>query len=140
MLFKFFVYLRVGPVVFMVLEYGLLVGGIAFIALTIITSLFIPMDDELLYAKSSAWRRESQTLTGQQTAHGTPTIRVPVPVAAAKEMNTYYSSLLDVDGDGAAGRLNSDLCNRLEVVHETRDSCTESEYDDDDDEHLRIVV
>ncbi|VVC45242.1 Hypothetical protein CINCED_3A005523 [Cinara cedri] len=143
MLTKFFVYLRVGPVLFTVLQYGLLVGGVAFIALTVITSLFIPVDDELRYASSSAWRRESQTLTGQQ-AHGAPTIRVPVPVPAAKEMNTYYSSLLDVDGDGpggaAAAKLNGELCSWLEVVHETRDSCTESEFEyDDDDDNQRIV-
>ncbi|XP_050061505.1 scavenger receptor class B member 1-like isoform X2 [Aphis gossypii] len=148
MLTKFFVYLRVGPALFVGLKYALLVGGVAFVALTVIASLFIPIDDELRYRNSSAWRRESQTLTGgggpQRDA--TPTIRVPIPVAAAaaagKEMNTYYNSLLDGDG-AAAARLNDDLCSRLEVVHEVtslRGSCTESEFDDDDDdENDRIV-
>lgn len=136
MLTKFFVYLRVGPALFTALEYALLVGGVAFIALTVIASLYIPEDDELRYAQPSAWRRESQTLTGGGGGQTTPTIRIgPVP-AAPKEMNTYYNSLLD--GDGAAdatARLNDDLCGRLEVVHEVaslRDSCTESEFEDDD--------
>jgi len=138
MLNKFFVYLRVGPVVVVSLKYTLLVGGVAFIALTIFASLFIPIDDELRYRNSSAWRRESQTLTSRDS---TPTIRMPIPaaaVAAGKEMNTYYNSMLDGDG-AAAARLNDDLCSRLDVVHEVRSlrsSCTGSEYEDDDDDRI----
>lgn len=137
MLNKFFVYLRVGPVVLVALKYALLIGGVAFIALTILAYLFIPIDDELRYRNSSAWRRESQTLTARDS---TPTIRMPIPAAAVagKEMNTYYNSMLDGDG-AAAARLNDDLCSRLDVVHEVRSlrsSCTGSEYEDDDD---RIV-
>lgn len=141
MLNKFFLYLRVGPAVLVGLKYTLLVGGVAFVALTAFASLFIPIDDELRYRNSSAWRRESQTLTARDTA---PTIRVPIPAAvvAGKEMNTYYNSLLDGDR-AAAARLNDDLCDRLEVVHEVRSlrsSCTGSEDDDDDaDEKDRIV-
>lgn len=149
MLTKFFVYLRVGPVLNVGLRYTMLVGGAAFIALTIIAALFIPEDDELRFRNSSEWRRESQTLTGPycDAPNGpysdTPTVSVPVPAVAgpkAKEMNTYYNSLLD---GGAANRLNGDLCNRLEVVHEIQSyggSCTESEFEeDDDDENKRIV-
>jgi len=137
MLTKFFVYLRVGPVLFTGLKYALLVGGIAFVALTVFASLFIPVDDELRYRNSSAWRRESQTLTARDTA---PTIRVPIPasIVAGKEMNTYYNSLLDGDG-AAAARLNDDLCDRLDVVHEVRSlrsSCTGSEDDDDEDDRI----
>ncbi|MCV5004470.1 hypothetical protein OFM39_32955, partial [Escherichia coli] len=76
MLNKFFVYLRVGPAVLVGLKYALLVGGLAFVALTVFASLFIPVDDELRYRNSSSWRRESQTLTTRDT---TPTIRVPIP-------------------------------------------------------------
>lgn len=139
MLVKFYMYLRAGPVVLFVLEYALLVGGVAFVALTVIASVYIPEDDELKYRNSAAWRRESQTLTG------TPTIRVPVPAAAtaAKEMNTYYSSLTDATGGGGGGgaraavKLNDQLCDRLEVVHEVSSlrgssCCTDSEFDDDD--------
>ncbi|CAI6355260.1 unnamed protein product [Macrosiphum euphorbiae] len=134
MLTKFFVYLRVGPVFFDGLKYALLVGGVAFVALTVFASLFIPVDDKLRHRNSSAWRRESQTLTTRDT---TPTIRVPIPAAvvAGKEMNTYYKLLLDRDG-GAAAQDNDDLCYRLDVVHETRSlrsSCTGSEDDDEDD-------
>lgn len=140
MLNKFFVYLRVGPALTTGLQYAMLVGGAAFIALTVIAALFVPEDDELRYSNTPAWRRESQTLTGQHC--GAPTIRVPVPVAAtagkAKEMNTYYNSLLS---DGAAERLNDDLCDRLEVLHEVRSyggSGTESEFEDYD-ENQQIV-
>ncbi|XP_015379121.1 PREDICTED: scavenger receptor class B member 1-like isoform X1 [Diuraphis noxia] len=140
MLNKFFVYLRVGPVVLVALKYALLVGGVAFIALTVLASLFIPIDDELRYRNSSAWRRESQTLTARDS---TPTIRMPIPAAAVagKEMNTYYNSMLDGDG-AAAARLNDDLCSRLDVVHEVRSlrsSCTGSEFEDEDDDDDRII-
>lgn len=131
MLFKVFLFVRVGPTLFTVLQYGLLVCGLAFIALAIFTSLFIPADDGLRYSKSSAWRRESQSLTGQHVPK-TPAIRVSAKASANREMKTYYSSLLDVDDDTPATKLNSDLCNRLRVVDETSNSCTESEYDYDD--------
>lgn len=136
MLTKFYVYLRAGPVLFAGLEYALLVGGFAFIALAVVASLYIPVDDELRYVDPSAWRRESQTLTGAADDGGAPTVRVPVPAAAVKELTTYYDSLLMADGGDAAARLNDDLCGRLDVVHEVRtpaDSRTESECDDDDD-------
>lgn len=161
MLTKFFVYLRVGPVLFMVIKYALLVGGVAFIALMVIASLCIPVDDEMRYSNSSAWRRESQTLTGHANGHhaGTPkTVHVPIPVAAdggtpAKEMNTYYNSLLNSDDGGSAEavKLNKDLCGRLEVLHEVRSSdaedaaataalsYSESEYEEDD-ENDRIII
>ncbi|XP_025412852.1 scavenger receptor class B member 1-like isoform X2 [Sipha flava] len=144
MLTKFFVYLRVGPALFIALQYAMMVGGVAFIALTVFSSLFIPEDDELKFSGSSAWRRESQTLTGHRGGGGMPIIRVPVPaaaVAAAKEMNTYYCS---PQVDLAAARLNDDLCGRLDVVHEVsslRDgSSTGSDYEDDDDDVFNRIV
>ncbi|XP_050438668.1 scavenger receptor class B member 1-like isoform X2 [Adelges cooleyi] len=129
MLTKFFVYLRVGPVVFTGLEYSLLVGGVAFIALTVIASLYIPEDDELKFRQSSAWRRESQTLTRQQECGAVTSRRTSA--TGGKEMNTYYNSLLD--GGAVTDRLNASLCERLEVVNETMSpsSCTESEDEDD---------
>lgn len=146
MLTKFFVYLRIGPVLFAGLEYALLVGGFAFIALAVVASLYIPVDDEMRYGDPSAWRRESQTLTaaagGDDDCGGAPTVRVPMP-AAVKELTTYYDSLLD---GGNAARLNDDLCSRLDVVHEVRtpaDSRTESEcddFDDDDDDDGRQMA
>jgi len=124
MLTKFFVYLRVGPALSVGLRYALLVGGVAFVALTLFASLFVPEDDELKYKHSPAWRRESQTLTGQRD--DAPTVRVPIP----KEMNTYYNSLMD---NAAAAQLNDDLCDRLDVVHEVGSLCgTDSELDDYD--------
>lgn len=150
MLSKFFVYLRVGPTFFLTLQYVMLVGGVAFVALTVFSSLFIPEDEELKFSGSSAWRRESQTLTGHRGSGGggcgTPIIRVPMPaeaVAAGKEMNTYYCS--PQAEMAAAARLNDDLCGRLDVVHEVSSlrggSCTGSDYDDDDEDDVynRIV-
>jgi len=140
MLTKFFVYLRVGPILSVACQYALLVGGVAFVALAVFASLFVPAgdgDDDLKRRDPSAWRRESQTLTGRYDA---PTIRVPVP----KEMNTYYNSLLN--DPAAAAQLNDDLCDRLGVVHEVGSpSGTDSEfcYDDDDDDERqrrRIIV
>lgn len=135
MLLKFFVYLRIGPVLSVACQYALLVGGVAFIALTVFASLFIPGDnrgdDEMKRRDPATWRRESQTLTGRCDA---PTIRVPVP----KEMNTYYNSLLD-----DVAQLNDDLCDRLGVVHEIGSpSGTDSEFGYDDDERQRrhIIV
>lgn len=140
MLTKFFVYLRVGPALSVGFQYALLVGGVAFIALTVIASLYIPVDDEMRFSNATAWRRESQTLTGGGQPYA-PTVRVPMPASMrpAKEMNTYYNSLLDGTGaDAAAARLNDDLCGRLDAVREVADSFTGSEYGDDEEDDRMV--
>ncbi|XP_027850047.2 scavenger receptor class B member 1-like [Aphis gossypii] len=62
LLIRFFVYLNFGPIFFVVLKYLLLVVGVAFVTLTVITSLYMTIDNELEYRESSAWRHENQTL------------------------------------------------------------------------------
>lgn len=141
MLLKFFVYLRLGPIVFDVLEYGMLIGGVAFIAFAVFASLFIPEDDDLgQYAQQeAAWRRKSETLTGVITAtiqnigaEMTVTRRASAGNAAMKEMNTYYNSLLDPE---ETQKLNSSLCQRLDVVRETgsiiNGGCTDVDSEED---------
>ncbi|XP_050529375.1 scavenger receptor class B member 1-like isoform X2 [Daktulosphaira vitifoliae] len=134
MLLKFFIYLRVGPIVFDVLEYGLLIGGVAFIAFAVFASLFIPEEDDLAkYAQEAAWRRKSETLTGVITQHSgeTTVTRRASAGNAMKEMNTYYNSLLDPE---ETQKLNSSLCQRLDVVRETamtNGGCTDLESEED---------